>query len=174
MPVRASSKIQSAGLLLFRRMEKHVQVLLGHPGGPFWSRKDQGAWTIPKGVIGLGESPLSAAQREFAEETGYRPGREVIPLGSAKQPGGKIVHVWAIEEDWDPANLQSNTFEMEWPPRSGRRQSFPELDRASWFGIAEARLKILKGQAVFLDHLLETLARAEGSQQVSANGRLLP
>jgi predicted NUDIX family NTP pyrophosphohydrolase len=85
-----------------------------------------------------------------------------------------VVHVWAIEEDWDPADLQSNTFEMEWPPRSGRRQSFPELDRASWFGIAEARLKILKGQAVFLDHLLETLARAEGSQQVSANGRLLP
>jgi predicted NUDIX family NTP pyrophosphohydrolase len=92
MPVRASSKIQSAGLLLFRRREKHVQVLLGHPGGPFWSRKDQGAWTIPKGLIGPGESPLSAAQREFAEETGYRPGDEVIPLGSAKQPGGKIVH----------------------------------------------------------------------------------
>ena len=162
MPVRTSSKIQSAGLLLFRRREKHVQVLLGHPGGPVWSRKDQGAWTIPKGVIGLGESPLSAAQREFAEETGYRPGHEVIPLGSAKQPGGKIVHVWAIEEDWDPADLQSNTFEMEWPPRSGQRQSFPEIDRASWFGIAEARLKILKGQAVFLDQLLETLGRAEG------------
>jgi predicted NUDIX family NTP pyrophosphohydrolase len=99
---------------------------------------------------------------------------KTIALDSAKQPGGKVVHVWAIEEDWDPADLQSNTFEMEWPPRSGRRQSFPELDRASWFGIAEARLKILKGQAVFLDHLLETLARAEGSQQVSANGRLLP
>ena len=165
MPVRASSKIQSAGLLLFRRREKHVQVLLGHPGGPFWSRKDQGAWTIPKGVIGLGESPLSAAQREFAEETGYRPGREVIPLGSAKQPGGKIVHVWAIEEDWDPDDLQSNTFEMEWPPRSGQRQSFPEIDRASWFGIAEARLKILKGQAVFLDQLLETLGRAEAASR---------
>jgi predicted NUDIX family NTP pyrophosphohydrolase len=163
MPVRASSKIQSAGLLLFRQRDKHVQVLLGHPGGPFWSRKDQGAWAIPKGLIGPGESPLSAAQREFAEETGYRPGGKTIPLGSTKQPGGKVVHVWAIEEDWDPADLQSNTFEMEWPPRSGRRQSFPELDRASWFGIVEARLKILKGQAVFLDHLLETLGRAEGS-----------
>ena len=163
MPIRASSKIQSAGLLLFRRREKHVQVLLGHPGGPFWSRKDQGAWTIPKGLIGPGESSLSAAQREFAEETGYGPGGEAIALGSAKQPGGKVVHVWAIEEDWDPADLQSNTFEMEWPPRSGRRQSFPELDRASWFGVAEARLKILKGQAVFLDYLLETLGRAEGS-----------
>jgi predicted NUDIX family NTP pyrophosphohydrolase len=153
--------MQSAGLLLFLRREKHVQVLLGHPGGSFWRRKNQGAWTIPKGVIGPGESPLSAAKREFAEETGCRPGGEVIPLGSAKQPGGKIVHVWAIEGDWDPADLQSNTFEMEWPPRSGQRQSFPEIDRASWFGIAEARLK--KGQAVFLDRLLETLGRAEGS-----------
>jgi len=163
MPVRASSKIQSAGLLLFRQRDKAVEVLLGHPGGPFWSRKDQGAWTIPKGLIGPGESPPSAAQREFAEETGYRPGGEAIPLGSAKQPGGKVVHVWAIEEDWDPADLQSNTFEMEWPPRSGQRQSFPEIDRASWFAIAEARLKILKGQAVFLDYLLETLGWAEGS-----------
>jgi predicted NUDIX family NTP pyrophosphohydrolase len=147
MPVRTSSKIQSAGLLLFRQRDK----------------KDQGAWTIPKGLIGPSESPLSAAQREFAEETGYRPGGEAIPLGSAKQPGGKVVHVWAIEEDWDPADLQSNTFEVEWPPRSGRQQSFPELDRASWFGIAEARLKILKGQAVFLDRLLETIGPAEGS-----------
>jgi len=137
--------------------------LLAHPGGPFWSRKDQGVWTIPKGLIGPSESLLSAAQREFAEETGYRPGGEAIPLGSAKQPGGKVVHVWAIEGDWDPVDLQSNTFEMEWPPRSGRRQSFPEIDRASWFGIVEARLKILKGQAAFLDHLLETLGRAEGS-----------
>ena len=162
MPVRASSKIQSAGLLLFRQRDKKVQVLLAHPGGPFWSRKDQGVWTIPKGLIGPSESLLSAAQREFAEETGYRPGGEAIPLGSAKQPGGKVVHVWAIEGDWDPVDLQSNTFEMEWPPRSGRRQSFPEIDRASWFGIAEARLKILKGQAVFLDYLLETLGRGEG------------
>ena len=99
MPVRASSKMQSAGLLLFRQRDKNVQVLLGHPGGPFWSRKDQGAWTIPKGLIGPGESPLSAAQCEFAEETGYRPGGKTIPLGSAKQPGGKVVQVWAIEED---------------------------------------------------------------------------
>ena len=163
MPVRASSKIQSAGLLLFRQRDKKVQVLLAHPGGPFWSRKDQGVWTIPKGLIGPSESLLSAAQREFAEETGYRPGGEAIPLGSAKQPGGKVVHVWAIEGDWDPVDLQSNTFEMEWPPRSGRRQSFPEINRASWFGIAEARLKLLKGQAVFLDYLMEILGRGEGS-----------
>ena len=148
--------------MLFRQRDKKVQVLLAHPGGPFWSRKDQGVWTIPKGLIGPSESLLSAAQREFAEETGYRPGGEAIPLGSAKQPGGKVVHVWAIEEDWDPADLQSNTFEMEWPPGSGRRQSFLEIDRASWFGIAESRLKILKGQAVFLDQLLETLGRVEG------------
>ena len=148
--------------MLFRQRDKKVQVLLAHPGGPFWSRKDQGVWTIPKGLIGPSESLLSAAQREFAEETGYRPGGEAIPLGSSKQPGGKVVHVWAIEEDWDPADLQSNTFEMEWPPGTGRLQSFPEIDRASWFGIAEARLKILKGQAAFLDHLLETLGRAEG------------
>ncbi len=163
MPARASSKIQSAGLLLFRQRDQHVQVLLGHPGGPFWSRKDQGVWTIPKGLIGPAESLLSAAQREFAEETGYCPSGQAISLGSAKQPGGKVVHVWAIEGDWDPADLESNAFEMEWPPRSGRRQSFPEIDRASWFGIAEARLKILKGQAAFLDRLLEILGRAEGS-----------
>src|SRR6185436_13192887 len=162
MPVRASSKIQSAGLLLFCQRDKNVQVLLGHPGGPFWSRKDQGAWTIPKGLIGPSESPLSAAKREFAEETGHCPSGQAIPLGSAKQPGGKVVHVWAIEGDCDPADLQSNTFEMEWPPRSGRRQSFPEIDLASWFGIAEARLKILKGQALFLDYLLEALGRGEG------------
>jgi predicted NUDIX family NTP pyrophosphohydrolase len=163
MPVRTSSKIQSAGLLLFRQRDKDIQVLLGHPGGPFWSGKDHGAWTIPKGLIGPGESPRSAARREFAEETGYSPGGEAIPLGNAKQPGGKVVHVWAIDEDWDPADLRSNTFEMEWPPRSGRRQSFPEIDRASWFGVAEARRKILKGQAVFLDRLLETLGPAVGS-----------
>ena len=113
--------------------------------------------------MGLANPPLSAAQREFAEETGYRPGGKTIPLGSAKQPGGKAVHVWT-EGDWDPADLQSNTFEMEWPPRSGQRQSFPEIHRVSWFGIAEARLKILKGQAVFLDYLLETLGRGEGGK----------
>jgi predicted NUDIX family NTP pyrophosphohydrolase len=115
MPVRALSKLQSAGLLLYRQRSKGVQLLLGHPGGPFWSRKDQFAWTIPKGLIGSGESPLSAAKREFAEETGHCPSGQAIPLGSAKQPGGKVVHVWAIQGDWNPADLQGNTFEMEWP-----------------------------------------------------------
>jgi predicted NUDIX family NTP pyrophosphohydrolase len=155
MPMRA--KIESAGLLLFRQMENDVQILLGHPGGPFWHRKDQGAWTIPKGLIAPGEFPRSTAKREFAEETGHRPAGDSIALGSAKQPGGKVVHVWAIQGDWDPADLQSNTFEMEWPPRSGRRQSFPEIDRAAWFSVTEARVKILKGQAVFIDRLLAAL-----------------
>lgn len=157
MPVRTSSRPQSAGLLLFRRMDGDIEVLLAHPGGPFWKRKDHGAWTIPKGLIVPGEQPLAAARREFAEETGHRPKGDAIPLGRATQPGGKIVHVWAIEADWDPADLQSNTFEMEWPPRTGRRQSFPEIDRAAWFGVAAARERILKGQALFIDRLLEAL-----------------
>jgi predicted NUDIX family NTP pyrophosphohydrolase len=149
--------------MLFRRSDGEPQLLLGHPGGPFWKQKDLGAWTIPKGLIAPGETPLAAAKREFAEETGHRPRGKSIPLGEARQPGGKIVHVWAIQDDWDTAGLQSNTFEMEWPPRSGRRQSFPELDRTTWFNIAEARLKILKGQAVFIDRLLEALGRSEDS-----------
>jgi predicted NUDIX family NTP pyrophosphohydrolase len=122
-----------------------------------------GAWTIPKGLIAPGETPLAAAKREFAEETGYHPREEAIPLGEARQPGGKIVHFWAVQDDWDTGLLQSNTFEMEWPPRSGRRQSFPEVDRATWFNVADACLKILKGQAVFIDRLLEALGRTEDS-----------
>jgi predicted NUDIX family NTP pyrophosphohydrolase len=145
----------SAGILLFRRNRGSVEVLLGHPGGPFWKKKDHGAWSIPKGLISFGEAPLDAAKREFEEETGHRPRGEFTPLGKAKQPGGKTVHVWAAEDDWNPDELKSNMFEMEWPPYSDRLQSFPELDRAGWFDIAEAREKILKGQAVFLDRLVE-------------------
>jgi predicted NUDIX family NTP pyrophosphohydrolase len=163
MPGMAPAKNQSAGLLLVRKARADVQVLLGHPGGPFWSKKDFGAWTIPKGLIAPGESPLAAARREFAEETGHRPNGKLFSLGEATQPGGKVVHVWAVQEDWDEGQLHSNTFEMEWPPRSGRRQTFPELDRASWFHISEARQKILKGQAVFLDRLLETLGQTDDS-----------
>src|SRR3954470_16406304 len=157
MPGRAPAKNQSAGLLLVRKAGADVQVLLGHPGGPFWSNKDSSAWTIPKGSIAPGESPLAAAKREFAEETGHHPNGELVSLGDAKQPGGKVVHVWAVQDDWDAGRLRSNTFEMKWPPKSGRRQTFPELDRARWCQISEARQKILKGQAVFIDRLLEAL-----------------
>jgi predicted NUDIX family NTP pyrophosphohydrolase len=118
-----------------------------------------GSWSIPKGLIAEGEIALAAAKREFAEETGHQPRSKTLPLGDAKQPGGKIVHVWAVQENWDAALLKSNPFEMEWPPRSGRQQSFPELDRAAWFGIREAEQMILKGQAIFLARLIEVLAK---------------
>jgi predicted NUDIX family NTP pyrophosphohydrolase len=158
---RAPSNAQSAGFLLFRRKGSETEILLAHPGGPFWRRKDHGAWTIPKGLVAPGEPALSAAQREFVEETGHRPHGELIPLGSARQPSGKVVHVWAVQGEWDPAELKSNTFEMEWPARSERRQSFPEIDRAAWFSVADARLKILKGQAIFIDRLLEMIGQTE-------------
>jgi predicted NUDIX family NTP pyrophosphohydrolase len=152
-----SFSVHTAGLLLFRGRAADLEVLLGHPGGPFWQNKDDGAWSIPKGLIGADEAPLSAARREFAEETGHDPHGDFLPLGEARQPGGKVVQAWAIEGDWDPALIRSNTFEMEWPPRSGRRGTFPEIDRAAWFGGADARRKILKGQTVFVDRLLEAL-----------------
>jgi predicted NUDIX family NTP pyrophosphohydrolase len=149
----SKTRKQSAGLLLFRRRKDDLEVLLAHPGGPFWREKDEGAWTIPKGEIHDDEDLLEAARREFSEETGYRPTGETIPLGAGRQPGGKIVHVWAMEGNWDPAQLVSNTFQMAWPPNSARLQEFPEVDRAEWFGLKEAREKILRGQAVFLDRL---------------------
>lgn len=149
---------QSAGLILYRVNGSVVEVLLAHPGGPFWRRRDDGAWTIPKGEVEPGEDTLIAARREFAEETGYRPGGDGLALGSIRQPGGKTVHVWAIEGDWEPSQLTSDSFSIEWPPRSGRIQSFPEIDRADWFSLAEARRKILKGQAQFLSRLALELA----------------
>jgi predicted NUDIX family NTP pyrophosphohydrolase len=155
---QAVSGRQSAGLLLYRRNGNGVEVLLGHPGGPFWRNKDLGSWSIPKGLIAEGEKPLAAARREFTEETGHRPRGKSLPLGEARQPGGKRVQAWAVEGDWDAASLKSNMFEMEWPPRSGRRHSFPELDQAEWFDLTEAQAKILKGQAIFLTRLLEKLA----------------
>ena len=143
----------SAGLLLFRETSGDLEVLLVHPGGPFWSRKDEGAWSIPKGEFEEGEDPLAAARREFAEETGASADGEAIPLGSLKQPGGKTVHAWAVRGDFDPDLLRSNTFLLEWPPKSGRMREFPEVDRAGWFPLETARRKILKGQAGFLDRL---------------------
>jgi len=149
---------RSAGLLLFRRAESGWQVLLAHPGGPFWARKDKGAWSIPKGELAEDEDPLQGALREFAEETGHHVTGAFIALPPLRQPGGKLVYAWAVEGDFDPAQLRSNTFSMEWPPRSGRQASFPEVDRAAWFGLDEARSRILSGQVGFLDALAARLA----------------
>lgn len=144
---------ESAGLLLFRRAGGSFEVLLAHPGGPFWRNKDAGAWTIPKGEVADGEDPLAAAVREFEEEIGVRLPGPFASLGSIRQKAGKLVHAWACEGDFDPAELRSNEFEAEWPPRSGRRSTFPEVDRCAWFGPAAAREKINPAQAEFIDRL---------------------
>jgi len=149
----------SAGVLLFRESAAGLEVLLAHPGGPLWAAKDEGAWTIPKGEPSPGEDLLVAAQREFAEEMGHPPSGEFLALGSILQPSGKkIVYAWAAKSDFDVATLKSNLFEMEWPPKSGRRQEFMEVDRAEWFPIDLARQRILSGQAPFLDRLLAAIA----------------
>jgi predicted NUDIX family NTP pyrophosphohydrolase len=150
---------QSAGVLLYRRPPKALELFLVHPGGPFWKNKDEGAWTIPKGLIEPGEEPLAAARREFAEETGFTAEGPFLELGAFRQPGGKTVLAWAAEGDADPARLQSNLFSMEWPPRSGRQQEFPEVDRAGWFSPDEARRKLLKGQVALIEALMEALGR---------------
>ena len=144
---------QSAGLVLFRKAADGIEVLLVHPGGPFFARKDLGAWTIPKGELDGAEDPLACALREFEEELGRRPVGEPVALGQVRQLGGKTVHAFALEGDLDAATIRSNHFEMEWPPRSGRRRSFPEVDRAEWFGLDEARRKINPGQVPLLDRL---------------------
>jgi len=152
----------SAGILLHRKREGRVQVLLVHPGGPLWARRDLGAWSIPKGEVGPGEEPLEVARREFAEETGQSAPGSLAPLATVRQPGGKTVAAWTGEGDLDPARLRSNTFAMEWPPRSGRRREFPEVDRAEWFPLAEARRRILKGQLGLLAALESRLSGGEG------------
>jgi predicted NUDIX family NTP pyrophosphohydrolase len=154
---------RSAGLLLYRETADGLEVLLVHPGGPFWAKKDDGAWSIPKGLIGEGEDPLAAARRECQEETGCIADGDFIMLEPLRQPGGKVVHAWAVHGDFDPAVLHSNEFEMEWPPGSGVRKSFPEVDRAGWFSLDVARRKILKGQVAFLDQLAKRLGA--GQQQ---------
>jgi predicted NUDIX family NTP pyrophosphohydrolase len=136
----------SAGILLFRRLPAGIEVMLVHPGGPFWAKKDAGSWSIPKGLVDEGENLLEAAKREFLEETGVTVEGEFLDLGAHKQPGGKTVVAWAHEADFDPASLVSNMFSLEWPPRSGRMAQFPEVDRAAWFSIDEALQKINKGQ----------------------------
>jgi predicted NUDIX family NTP pyrophosphohydrolase len=150
----------SAGLLVYRRADAELEVLLVHPGGPFWARKDEGAWSVPKGEYGPSEDPLEVALREFEEEIGQAPPERDEPewLGELRQPSGKVVSAWAMEGDLDVSDVRSNTFEMEWPPRSRRTQEFPEVDRAGWFGLEEARRKIHRGQLGFLDRLEELLA----------------
>jgi predicted NUDIX family NTP pyrophosphohydrolase len=151
---------RSAGILLYRRRGAALEVLLLHPGGPFWAKKDDGAWGIPKGLTGPGEEPLAAARREFTEETGAQAAGEAIALGAFRQSAGKIVEVWAVEGEFDPATLRSNTFSMEWPPRSGRSAEFPEADRAEWFTPEAAARKLLKGQRPILEALLRHLGEA--------------
>jgi predicted NUDIX family NTP pyrophosphohydrolase len=145
---------------MYRGAGARLELLLVHPGGPFWARKDLGAWSIPKGEYAGEEDPLAVAQREFAEETGAQPRGDFRPLGEVVQAGGKRVSAWAVEGDFDPATLVSNTFETEWPPRSGRTRSFPEVDRAAWFPPAEARQRILAGQRPFVDRLMQLLANS--------------
>ena len=143
---------------MYRGAGKDTEVFLIHPGGPFWAKKDEGAWSIPKGLVDKGEDLLEAARREFAEETGFAaPTAEYRALGAFKQPGGKIVQAWAVEGDCDPETLVSNQFEMEWPPKSGKRARFPEVDRAAWFEAAAALAKILPGQRPIVLKLLESL-----------------
>ena len=148
---------RSAGLLLYRVKEREIEAFLVHPGGPFWAKKDEGAWTIPKGEIDAGEDALAAAIREFAEETGATLAGEFRALPPIRQAGGKTVLAWAIAGELDPDAIRSNEFEIEWPPKSGQRQRFPEIDRAEWFALDEARRKINKAQAALLDALVEML-----------------
>lgn len=144
---------RSAGILLYRGRGPDLEVLLVHPGGPLWARKDAGAWTIPKGELDDGEDPLAAARREFAEETGVSVDGPFHALAPIRQRSGKLVHAWACRGDVDPTTLRSNTFEMEWPPRSGKRARFPEVDRAEYFSLDAARTKINPAQVALLDEL---------------------
>lgn len=157
---RKRRALTSAGIMLFRRVTR-LEILLVHPGGPFWRNKDEGAWSIPKGLYEQGEEPLVAAKREFFEETGAAVDGECIDLGKFKQPGGKIITAFALEGDFDVAALNSNTFAIEWPPKSKRMTEFPEVDRAAWFTPDVALRKILKGQAPILRTLLARLGVAE-------------
>lgn len=148
----------SAGILMYRRRDATLQVFLVHPGGPFWRNKDAGAWSIPKGEYSDAEDSLDAAKREFLEETGFELRGEFIPLGQIKQSSAKVITAFAVEGDCSPSAIRSNTFSIEWPPKSGRQQEFAEVDRADWFSLAEAKTRILKGQAGFLDRLLAKLS----------------
>jgi predicted NUDIX family NTP pyrophosphohydrolase len=153
---------RSAGLILFRRRTGQLEVLLVHPGGPYFVKKDAGAWSMPKGEYTAGEDPQAVALREFEEETGVRPSGPFLNLGEVRQAGGKVVTAFALEGGLDPDTIRSNLFTLEWPPRSGRIQSFPEVDRAGWFTLAEARHRILAGQVPLLDRLTEVVSGSAG------------
>ncbi len=152
--------LHSGGVLLYRFRGDELQILLVHPGGPFWRRKDDGAWSIPKGLFEENESPLDAAKREFKEETGFEAEGSFIDLGSIKQSSKKIVHIWALESDIDETKITSNKFSMEWPKNSGYLREYPEIDRAGWFNIYQAKKKIQRGQAGFIDRLISKLQSA--------------
>jgi predicted NUDIX family NTP pyrophosphohydrolase len=158
---RAMAKL-SAGILLYRRRAAAIEVLLVHPGGPFWAKKDEGAWSIPKGEAEDGEDLLARARREFEEETGFAVAGPFAPLPAVRQAGGKTVHAWAAEGDIDAAAVTSNLFRLEWPPRSGRYQEFPEVDRAAWLALAAARQKLNKGQRPLIDALERLLGGGGG------------
>ncbi len=163
------SKKQSAGLLLFREVGAVPEVLLVHPGGPFWAGKDDGAWSIPKGEFEDGEHPLEAARREFREETGAAaPAGELVALEPVRQPSGKLVHAWMLRGEFDVSALKSNMFAMEWPPRSGRQRQFPEVDRAAWLPIEVARRKISRGQLPLLTQLERRLGRGPAGKTGSS------
>ncbi len=149
---------KSAGLLMYRKRAGQLEVFLVHPGGPFWKNRDEGAWSIPKGEFTGEEDPLEAARREFFEETGFATEGDFIPLAPVTQAGGKVVHAWAVEGDCDPRRIKSNTFTLEWPPKSGKEQQFPEVDRAGWFDLATARKKINRAQARLLEELEQKLS----------------
>jgi predicted NUDIX family NTP pyrophosphohydrolase len=148
---------RSAGVLIYRQSAAGLEVLLVHPGGPYWAKKDEGAWSVPKGECDPGEDGLAAARRELAEETGLTPSGQFLPLGSFRSSSAKTVEVWAVEGEADPARLKSNTFAMEWPPKSGRIKTFPEVDRAAWFNLPEAARKVARGQAPILAALAARL-----------------
>src|SRR3984957_3264815 len=152
----------SAGLLMFRRRKPDVEFLLVHPGGPFWRKKDLGDWSIPNDEYTQDEKPLEAAKREFEEETGMVPSGDFIALGEIKQPSGKLVTAWAFEGDCSPSEIRSNTFSMEWPPKSGKMQEFPEVDRADWFSLRAARKRIFKGQLGFLERCMARIGLVSG------------
>ena len=164
---------KSAGLLFFRYTSSGpLEVLLVHPGGPYWAKKDEGAWSIPKGECEESEDPMEAARREFTEETGFSPAGDLIPLEPLRQPSGKTIYAWAVKGDFDPTQLTSDLFSMEWPPKSGRQQEFPEIDRGGWFTIELAMKKILKGQAGFLVQLQEKLSGSHAPPADDSNRRI--